>query len=87
MRIEVEGKTLEEAIENAMIEMSTTSDNLAYDIIKEGTEGFFGIGAKPFVIEAYKKDDKEEIYKKESVNKKEKLVENSSGVYLQTKVL
>lgn len=81
MRIEVEGKTLEEAIENAMIEMSTTSDNLAYDIIKEGTEGFFGIGAKPFVIEAYKKDDKEEIYKKESVNKKEKLVENSSGVY------
>lgn len=81
MRIEVKGDTLDEAINNAMIELSTTSDNIDYEIKQEGSTGFLGIGAKPYIIEAYKKDDKEENYKKESVNKKEKLVENESGVY------
>lgn len=81
MRIEAKGETLDEAINNAMIELSTTSDNLSYEIKQEGSSGFLGIGAKPYIIEAYKKDDKEENYKKNSVNKKEKLVENSSGVY------
>ena len=81
MRIQTKGETLDEAINNAIIELSTTSDNIAYDVVQEGTGGFFGIGSKPFVIEAYKKDDKEEAYKKESVNKKEKLVEKEAGVY------
>ena len=81
MRIQTKGETLDEAINNAMIELSTTSDNIAYDVVQEGANGFFGIGSKPFIIEAYKKDDKEEVYKKESVNKKEKLVEKESGVY------
>ena len=81
MRIEAKGETLDEAINNAMIELATTSDNISYDVVQEGSSGFLGIGAKPFIIEAYKKDDKEENYKKESVNKKEKLVENASGVY------
>ena len=81
MRIQVTGETLDEAINNAMIQLTTTSDNLSYEITQEGTTGFFGIGAKPYIIEAYKKDDKEEKYKKESVNKKEKLVKNESGVY------
>ena len=81
MRIEIKGETLDEAINNAMIELSTTSDNISYDIIQEGSSGFLGIGAKPYIIEAYKNDDKEEIYKKNSENKKEKLVENEKGVY------
>ena len=81
MKIEVKGDTIDEAINNAMIELSTTSDNLAYDIVQEGSNGFLGIGAKPYIIDAYRKDDKEENYKKESINKKEKLVENENGVY------
>lgn len=81
MRIEAKGDTLDEAINNAMIELSTTSDNLSYEVKQEGSSGFLGIGAKPFIIEAYKLDDKEENYKRNSVNKKEKLIENSSGVY------
>lgn len=81
MRKIVTGQTLDEAINNAMIELSVSSDNLVYTVIKEGTNGFLGIGAKPFEIEAYRKDDKEEIYKEESVNKKEKLVQDNDGVY------
>ena len=68
MRITVEGDSLNEAIGNAMIELSTTSDNIAYDIKQEGSEGFLGIGSKPFIIEAYKKDDKEESYKQKTEN-------------------
>ena len=81
MKIEVKGDTLDEAINNAMIELSTTSDNIMYDIVQTGSAGFLGIGAKPFIIDAYKKDDKEENYKKQSEHKKEKLVENEKGVY------
>ena len=81
MKIEVKGDTLDEAINNAMIELSTTSDNILYDIVQQGSSGFLGIGAKPFIIDAYKKDDKEENYKRQSENKKEKLVEKESGVY------
>lgn len=81
MRIEIKGDTLDEAINNAMIELSTTSDNISYEVVQEGSSGFLGIGAKPFIIEAYRKDDKEENYKKTSESKKEKLVENEKGVY------
>lgn len=81
MKIQAKGDTLDEAINNAMIELSTTSNNLSYEVVQEGSSGFFGLGAKPFIIEAYRKDDKEEVYKKESVNKKEKLVEKEKGVY------
>ena len=79
MKIQIKGETLDEAINNAMIELSTTSDNVSYEVVQEGSTGFFGIGSKPFIIEAYRKDDKEEVYKKESVNKKEKLVEKEKG--------
>ena len=81
MRIEARGETVDEAINNAMIELSTTSDNLAYEIKQEGSSGFLGIGAKPFIIEAYRKDDKEERYKKDREGKAEKLVEKNKGVY------
>ena len=60
MRIEAKGETLDEAINNAMIELATTSDNISYEVVQTGSSGFLGIGSKPFIIEAYKKDDKEE---------------------------
>lgn len=81
MRIQIKGETLDGAINNAMIELATTSDNVSYDIVQEGSQGFLGIGSKPFIIEAYKKDDKEEKYKKESLIKKEKLVEKETGIF------
>ena len=81
MRITVTAETLDDAINNAMIELQTTSDNIEYEIVQEGTLGFLGIGAKPYKIEAFRKDDKQEQYKKDTKDKKEKLVENNQGVY------
>ena len=53
---EIKAKTLDEAITKAILELETTSEHLEYEVVEEGTSGFLGIGAKPFVIKARKKE-------------------------------
>ena len=53
---EFKAKTVEEAITAASMELGVASADLDYEIIEKGTSGFLGIGAKPAVIEAKKKD-------------------------------
>ncbi len=50
--IEVEGKTIDEAIENACHEFNVPREKLNIEIISEGTTGFLGIGSKKAVIKA-----------------------------------
>ena len=50
--IRVSGKTVNDAILNAAIELNTTSDNIEYTVIEHESRGFLGIGAKDAVIEA-----------------------------------
>lgn len=50
--IEVEGKTIDEAIENACREFNVPREKLNIEIISEGTTGFLGIGSKKAVIKA-----------------------------------
>lgn len=57
--IEVKGKTEDEAILNAILELQTTSDHLDYEVIDRGSTGFLGIGSKPVVIKARKMTDEE----------------------------
>lgn len=56
-KIRVSAKTKEEAITKALIELGTTSDKLGYDVLVQGTSGLFGIGAKPWFIEAYVREE------------------------------
>jgi len=53
---EFKAKTVEEAITAASMELGVASADLDYEIIEKGTSGFLGIGAKPAVIKAKKKD-------------------------------
>ena len=53
---EFKAKTVEEALMNASIELGVASDELDYEVIDKGSSGFLGIGAKPVVIKAKKKD-------------------------------
>ena len=56
--IEVRGKTVEEAITNAQIQLGTTSDKIEYEIIERESNGFLGIiGKKDAVIKARKKSN------------------------------
>ena len=58
--IRVAAKTLDDAITEALIQLGVTSDRLEYNVIEKGSAGFLGIGMKQAVIEAWKKEDKEE---------------------------
>ena len=41
-KIEVTGKTVEEALINAALQLETSSDNLEYEVIEKGSNGLFG---------------------------------------------
>ena len=50
--IEISAKTVNDAITEACKKFGVTSDNLDYEVIEEGSNGFLGLGAKPAVIKA-----------------------------------
>ena len=50
-KIEVTGKTVEEALINAALQLETSSDNLEYEVIEKGSNGLFGfINSNPAKI-------------------------------------
>ena len=53
---EFKAKSVDEAVTTATIELGVTSSELDYEIIEKGSSGFLGIGAKPAVIKARKKE-------------------------------
>ena len=58
--ITVTAKTVDEAVTKALIELETTSDKLEYEVVDKGSTGFLGIGAKPAIIRAKKKESIED---------------------------
>ena len=58
--IRVSAKTLDDAITEALVQLGVTSDKLEYEVIEKGSAGFLGIGMKQAVIEAWKKEVKQE---------------------------
>jgi len=52
-RIEIQGKTLEEAKLNAASALDISVDDLQYEILENATSGIFGIGAKQCKIAAW----------------------------------
>lgn len=81
--IEVSAKSLSDAITDACQKLSVTSDKLGYEVIDEGSNGFLGIGSKPFKIKAFVKGEEvkevEEIKEvKETVVKEEVKTEKAA---------
>lgn len=75
--VRVSAKTVQDALMEAAIELGTSSDNIEYTVIDEGSKGFFGIGGRKATIEAKKKVTDEDLMKeifeeKPSKPKKEK---------------
>ena len=50
------GKTVDEAINKAILELRISSDQLEYTVVDKGSTGILGIGSRPAVIEAWVKD-------------------------------
>lgn len=57
-KIEVTGKTVNEALQNALIELNTTKDKVEIEVIEEGSKGFLNfIGVKPAkLVVTFKRD-------------------------------
>ena len=79
---EFSAKSVEEAITKACLELQVTSDQLEYEVITEGSNGFFGIGRKDAVIKAKKKGKERPVFEKKAA-KSEK--ENKEGKGNSTK--
>ncbi len=56
-KIRVSAKTIDEAITKATIQLQTTSDRISYTVLVQGSKGILGIGAKPWIIEAFPKKE------------------------------
>lgn len=59
--IKVSAKTVSDAIIEASIQLETSSDNIEYEVLENGSSGFLGFGSKPAVIRARKKESVEDI--------------------------
>ena len=67
--VEFSGRTVEEALTNATVNLGLTSDQIEYEVIDKGSTGFLGFNSKPAVIKARKKEEKpavEEIVREET---------------------
>ena len=63
--IEMTGKTVDEALKNALGELKLTKENVDVEIIDEGSKGLFKlIGAKPAKVRVTKKPDSKDNAKK-----------------------
>ena len=58
---EFSGKTVEDALTNALVALGATSDQIEYEVIEKGSSGFLGFAAKDAVIKAAKKSTPEDI--------------------------
>ena len=55
-KIEVTGKSVEEALTNALVQLGTTSDKVEYEVVEKGSSGILGvINSKPAKILVWKK--------------------------------
>ena len=83
---EFSAKTVDDAITAACQDFFVTSDKLDYEVLEEGSSGFLGIGAKPALIKARVKEDKEIV--KETVKEpvKEVLKEEKTFVKETAKI-
>lgn len=61
--LEITGKSVKEALENALKELKLTEDKIEYEVLDEGSRGFFNIiGTKPAkILVKVKRDYKEEV--------------------------
>jgi hypothetical protein len=59
--VEVEGVTLEAALQNAAIQLDSPISRIEYEVLEKGASGLAGFGRKPWKISAYESSQKKQI--------------------------
>ncbi len=57
MSVVTTGKSVEEALRLALIQLDAGKDDVQYEVLEEGTKGFLGIGSKEFKLKVEKKPE------------------------------
>ncbi|MCR4955844.1 MAG: protein jag [Lachnospiraceae bacterium] len=78
---EFSGKTVEDAVTEALVAFGTTSDQIEYDVVEKGSNGFLGFGNKEAVILARKKFSSEDAINEFIVN-----VTSAMGLNVRTEI-
>ena len=61
--IEKSAKTIEDAVNEALVELNQTKENVIIEVLEEPTKGLLGIGSKPALVRVTVKEDKKEQVK------------------------
>ena len=64
---EFSGKSVEDALTQATVELGVTSDQISYEVVEKGSSGLFGIGSKEAVIRVRLKSEEAEEKVEETV--------------------
>ncbi len=56
------GKSVEEALRLALIQLNAEKDEVEYEIVEEGAKGFLGLGSKEYKIKVRKKEESVEAF-------------------------
>lgn len=70
MNIEVRADSLDEALADAAVQFNTRVNNLEYEVLEKGFNGFLGVAKKPWLIRVYQNPD--------SIKKSGRFVSSSS---------
>ena len=57
--IEISGKTVDDALTEALVKLETTSDKVDVEVVEQGSSGILGLFNKPAVIRVRRKKDKD----------------------------
>lgn len=52
-QVDVNADTIDEALADAAVQLETKTANLQYEVIEKGSDGFLGIGKKPWKLKIY----------------------------------
>lgn len=77
-KIEVTGKSVEEALTNASVQLGVPSDNLEYEVIDKGASGLFKRKPAKILVSVKSEEVAEKVEEKETV--KEVVTENTDSV-------
>ena len=81
---EFSGKTVEEALTNATVDLGVTSDEVIYEIVEKGSAGFLGFNQKPAIIKARKKTEEDYAAEKQAEAVQEEIAPEKKEIPAQT---
>lgn len=55
--VDVRADTIDEALQDAAVQLDTKVANLQYEVLEKGNEGFLGFGKKPWFLKIYQNPD------------------------------